>query len=237
MKRIIGISLLAVSLLCNTTGYSQTWKEQADKLCKTPKKSTVVLLSKIKVADKKKELKGFPIEESFPAIFMCDFLANVMFTSEEIPVSSFSAFAISKFPFGKEGGMAYIIESRFFDFKTNNSEIVMHYLVTVSAQGEILYPFILGLGGTYLFPNGEYGACTSSDQANAMHLKWESNYVINNDFTFICQKEFTTHDVVIDTQHKIIKTFPKSEEGAKEPVGKIKVWIDDSGEIKYEDIQ
>jgi hypothetical protein len=70
-----------------------------------------------------------------------------------------------------------------------------------------------------------------------MHLKWESNYVINNDFTFICQKEFTTHDVVIDTQHKIIKTFPKSEEGDKEPVGKIKVWIDDSGEIKYEDIQ
>jgi hypothetical protein len=219
--------------LVYTTG-AQTWVESANKLSGAPSKKEFVLTSKIPTSDKKKELKKFPINEAFSSIFMCDFLAQIMPADQE-GVSSFSTFAVAKFSFDKNGGMAYIVENRFFDVVAANSEILRHYLVTVSKDGEIISTFVLGQGGTYFFANGDFGSCAQHDDANAMYLEWESRYSMNNDFSFVVQKKFITKDVVIDDKFAITKTL--AVHGEDEPTTKLKVWLDQEGEIQYTELE
>jgi hypothetical protein len=211
---------------------SQSWVKEANNLSGKPSTKEVVLGTQLKESNKKMKLSGFDFEEAFSSIFMCDFLVNVIPSGSGI--STFSSYAIAKFPFDGQGGMAYIVENRFFDVFASNSEILRHYLVTVSGEGELLYPFILGQGGTYFFRNGEMGSCAQHEDANALYLEWESKYQMNSDFTFIVQKNYKTKDVLIDDNYNIIKILDEHE---SRPRSILKVWVDENGEIQEEEFK
>lgn len=212
--------------LASIVSNAQNWVDAANKLSDKPSTKEVVLAPKITEPNKKKQFSNFVFEETFSSLFMCDFLAHVLPSGSG--VSSFSSFAIAKFPYNKKGGMAYIVENRFFDVFASNSEIVRHYLVTVSEDGENLYSYVLGQGGTYFFPNGEFGSCAGHEDANAMYLEWTSKYKMNDDFTFFVQKNYSTKDVVIDDKYNIVKVLAEQN---SEGIVKMKVWIDEEGEI------